>query len=170
MLLLQVVAVTLVAGTMALALAHALEFPGKMRLSRAKYIATQSIYYPGFSVGGIAEPVSVVATLILALLTPHCNPAFGWTMAAFVALAVTHLVYWMVTHPVNRFWMTGVAQGVASRFFSFSPLQRAGTPGSEQNQRERLRNTWEYSHMARAALATTGLVCLTIGVTLCGRS
>jgi hypothetical protein len=45
-LLLEVVTVFLVAVAMALALAHALEFPGKMRLSKEDYLATQSIYYP----------------------------------------------------------------------------------------------------------------------------
>ena len=40
---------------MALALAHALERPGKMRLS--KELAIQPIYYPGFTFGGTAEPM-----------------------------------------------------------------------------------------------------------------
>src|SRR5215469_6362322 len=108
---------------MALALAHSLEFPGKMRLSRDNYIATQTIYYPGFSIGGFTEPVGVLATLVLTLLTPRDSPAFFWTLAAFVAITAMHLVYWLVTHPVNWFWMTSVASGVAGRFFSFSLMQ-----------------------------------------------
>ncbi len=43
MLLLQVITVFLVAVAMSLALAHALEFPGKLRLSRQAYLATQTI-------------------------------------------------------------------------------------------------------------------------------
>jgi hypothetical protein len=46
---LTVVTVFLVAVAMSLALAHALELPGKMRLDRKTYHAVQSIYYPGFA-------------------------------------------------------------------------------------------------------------------------
>jgi len=43
---LQVMTLLLVAVTMALALAQALEFPGKLRLDRRAYYAMQPIYYP----------------------------------------------------------------------------------------------------------------------------
>jgi hypothetical protein len=47
--ILQVVTVLLVAVAMALTLAHALELPGKMRLTKDVYYAMQHIYYPGFT-------------------------------------------------------------------------------------------------------------------------
>ncbi len=47
----------LVRVTAALSLAHALEWPGKMRLTREQYLAVQPIYYPGFTYAGICEPV-----------------------------------------------------------------------------------------------------------------
>jgi hypothetical protein len=54
--LLQVVSLLLVAVAMALALAHVLELPGKLRLDQKTYYAVQSIYCPGFTVGrGIGE-------------------------------------------------------------------------------------------------------------------
>ena len=43
----------LVAVTMGLSLAHALEFPGKLRLDEPTYRAVQAIYYPGFTIGGL---------------------------------------------------------------------------------------------------------------------
>ena len=52
---LQVVTVISVSVAMALALAHALELPGKLRLTKEAYYAMQSIYYPGFTIGGIGE-------------------------------------------------------------------------------------------------------------------
>ena len=62
MLILQVINVFLVAVAMALSLAHALEFPGKMRLPKEAYLATQTIYYPGFTIGGagnvLAPPIT----------------------------------------------------------------------------------------------------------------
>jgi hypothetical protein len=51
--LLQVVTVLLVAVAMSLTLAHALELPGKMRLDEQTYRAVQTIYYPGFTFGGL---------------------------------------------------------------------------------------------------------------------
>lgn len=50
---LQLLALVLVSVAMALALAHALELPGKLRLSKEAYLSTQSIYYPGFTIGGM---------------------------------------------------------------------------------------------------------------------
>jgi hypothetical protein len=47
---------------MALTLAHALELPGKMRLTKEIYFAMQPIYYPGFTIGGFAEPASLILT------------------------------------------------------------------------------------------------------------
>jgi hypothetical protein len=49
---LQVLTVILVAVAMALSLAHALELPGKMRLTKEVYYAMQPVYYPGFTIGG----------------------------------------------------------------------------------------------------------------------
>jgi len=56
---------------MGFALAHALEFPGKLRLDQRTYLSVQTIYYPGFTIGGIAEPLSTVATLALLLTAPR---------------------------------------------------------------------------------------------------
>jgi hypothetical protein len=165
----EVITVCLVAVTTALALAHSLEFPGKMRLSRDNYIATQTIYYPGFSIGGFAEPVGVLATLALTFLTPRDSPAFIWTLVAFVAITAMHVVYWLVTHPVNRFWMTGAAAGVAGRLFSFSLMQRSKT-GEAKDQWEQLRDTWEHSHMIRTVLAAMSFVSLIVAVAIEGRT
>jgi len=62
---LQVLTVMLAAITMALSLAHALELPGKLRLSQEQYLAVQPIYYPGLVIGGIAEPAGILAALAL---------------------------------------------------------------------------------------------------------
>jgi hypothetical protein len=86
----QVVAVFLASIAMSLAMAHALELPGKLRLSKENYIATQTIYYPGFTIGGIGEGVSMVAALTLLLLTPTTNPAFWWTFVGLVCLVAMH--------------------------------------------------------------------------------
>ena len=66
---LQVLTVMLVAVAMTLALAHALELPGKMRLAKDAYYAMQPIYYPGFTIGGFAEPAGMILTIILLFFT-----------------------------------------------------------------------------------------------------
>lgn len=66
---LEIITVMLAAVTMSLALAHALEPPGKMRLTKEEYLAVQAIYYPGFTLGGIAEFGSIIAALALLILT-----------------------------------------------------------------------------------------------------
>ena len=63
--MLQVLAVILVAVAMALALAHALELPGKLRVPKDTYLAIQPIYYPGFTIGGISEPLGLFVLLLL---------------------------------------------------------------------------------------------------------
>src|SRR5947209_4090504 len=97
--IMQVVTVFLAAIAMSLAVAHALELPGKLRLSKENYIVTQTIYYPGFTIGGVSEGMSIVAALMLMLLTPTSDRAFGWTLAGFLCLVAMHAAYWVITHP-----------------------------------------------------------------------
>ena len=162
--ILQVVTLMLVAVTMALALAHALEYPGKMRLSKQEYLATQAIYYPGFTLGGIAEGVSVIALGVLAFLMRGSGAVFWLTLAAFLAVAALHLVYWMLTHPVNNFWVKDVKMNrPGTRFFGLSPAPRRG--GQEPEWTE-LRDQWERSHLIRAVLGVVGLLLLTISLVI----
>ncbi|HEY1946248.1 MAG TPA: hypothetical protein VGG97_04530, partial [Bryobacteraceae bacterium] len=65
----------------------AFEFPGKKRLNRESYVAVQSIYYPGFTLLGIAEPVGLIAALVLLLLTPAGTASFWLTFIASIARA-----------------------------------------------------------------------------------
>lgn len=100
---LQVVAILLAAVGMGLSLAHALELPGKHRLAREDYLKVQTIYYPGFTIGGaLGEPGAMLATLLLLVFTPRGTGAFWLTAAALTCLAVEHAIYWLVTHRVRR--------------------------------------------------------------------
>lgn len=167
---LQILSIVLVAIVMTPALAHALELPGKLRLGKEAYLAVQPIYYPGFTIAGVAEPVAVLVLLLLALVTPGGTAGFWLTLGAFAALLVMHLVYWVLTHPVNKFWLEDFRlKGVGASFFGADPFRRGGS-------RERpaplewtaLRDRWEYSHVIRAALATLSLILLAAGVVLGG--
>jgi hypothetical protein len=161
--LLQITTLVLAAVAMALSLAHALELPGKMRLSKDAYIAVQPIYYPGFTIGaGFGEAGGMLALLALLAVTPYSSNRFAWTLAAFLLLLAMHVTYWLATHPVNHFWLKDVElTGFAGAFLSlFAP---AVTDASADWTR--LRDIWEYSHVARAVMAMLSLLSLTIAVT-----
>ena len=161
--ILQVITSMLVAVTMTLALAHALEYPGKMRLSKQEYLAAQAIYYPGFTLGGIAEGVSMIALGVLAFLTRGSGAVFWLTLGAFLAIVALHLVYWVLTHPVNNFWIKDVKlHRAGTRFFGLSPAPRIGG----QPDWTELRDQWERSHLIRAVLGVVGLLLLTISLVI----
>jgi uncharacterized membrane protein len=150
---------------MAPALAHALEYPGKLRLDRNAYIATQQIYYPGFTVAGVAEGLAVVAMLLLTIATPGGTASYWLTLAAFVSILCMHLAYWALTHPVNNFWLKDVElKGAGRGFFGFDPLGRAR--GDAAPDWTELRDRWEMSHIVRAALSCLALALLAIAVVL----
>jgi hypothetical protein len=156
--LLQTVTVILAALALVPALAHALELPGKMRLPKDSYFAAQTIYYPGFTVAGSAEPLALIATAILLVMTPRGGAGFWLTAAALLGLAGMQAVYWIFTHPVNKVWLQDQNLGAAGTgFFSFAA---SGAPGSQDWKH--LRDRWEYSHVARAVLAGLSFTALAI--------
>jgi len=157
---LKISAVIIVAVAMAMVLAHVLELPGKLRLPKEKYLAVQEIYYPGFTFGGIAEPIGVAVTALLAFLMPAGSLSFWLTLSACIALAVMHAIYWVLIHPVNNFWLRDTnLQGAGGAFFGL------GSARSGQVDWTYLRDRWEYSHAARAGLAVVAFVLLVTAVT-----
>ena len=160
--LLQIATVLVVAIAMTLSLAHALELPGKLRLDRDAYLAIQSVYYPGFTIGGASEPLSIVVTLVLLIMTPAGKPAFWLTFAALMALIAVHAIFWLVTQPVNKYWVVGEKLNAASaRFFSVNAARSGEAVVPDWTE---LRDRWEYSHAARAVLASLAFVLLVIAV------
>jgi hypothetical protein len=149
MLPIQVITVFLVAVAMALALAHALEYPGTMRLNRENYIVTQSIYYPGFTIGGFGEALGVIASLTLMLLMPRGSAPFWWSLVGFISLALMQVVFWTVTQPVNRHWTANLNLSSSARhFFRVEQRQSGSAELPQGGQWERLRNRWEYSQLS----------------------
>src|SRR5919108_2972453 len=93
---LRVLTVIFVAIAMALALAHALELPGKMRLEQEAYYAMQPIYYPGFTIGGgLGEFGGMISTIGLLLLTPWPSADFWLTLLALLGLIGMQAIYWL---------------------------------------------------------------------------
>jgi hypothetical protein len=153
-----VIALLLVAATAGLSLAHALEFPGKLRLDEDQYRTVQAIYYPGFTIGGlIAEAGSLLLVPLVLALTPIGSGSFQRVALCVLFLAVGHAIYWIMIHPVNAVWLKGTQlSGASARFFA----ARAG----EDADWRRLRNVWEWSHVARALAFAIALLCLTLAM------
>jgi hypothetical protein len=159
--ILQVTTLVLVAVGVSLTLAHALELPGKMRLRKEDYVAVQSIYYPGFTIGAFfGEFGAIIAAVVLLIVTPAATVAQLLTFIALIALLLMHALYWMLTHAVNKFWVADQKLGKAGAAF-FNPTGE--TIGADWT---RLRNRWEYSHVARACCALVAFVALAAATAL----
>jgi hypothetical protein len=158
----QVVAIVWIALAMAPALAHAFEFPGKKRLGRDQYVMVQGIFYPGFTLLGLSEPAALIATLVLLIITPRHGLPFLLTALALACLLGMQAIYWIFTHPTNRYWLagSGTTMGTAGRRFF------AAGSATYTADWTKLRDRWEYSHMARAALAFLSLVLITLAAIL----
>lgn len=161
---LQIVTAMAVSVAMALSLAHALEFPGKRRLTKDAYYSVQPIYYPGFTIGGlIGEFGGLVLLIVLLLITPRGGTVFWLTLVALIGFVGMQAVYWVFTHPVNKVWTKNERlDRVGSGFFSI------GKQGSELRDMDwtELRDRWEYSHVARAGFAMVSFVALVIAISL----
>jgi len=154
----HIFALVLVSVAMALSLAHALELPGKMRLPKETYLAAQQIYYPGFTYGGFCEVGGIIALAALLFLVPFGEGRFWWVLASLVLLVLTHLIYWLFTHPVNNFWLKDMKlEGAGGLFFSM----RAGNGTDDWTK---LRDVWEYSHVARAVFAMLSFIAAAVAL------
>jgi Domain of unknown function (DUF1772) len=168
---LQVLTVILVVVALAPALAHALEWPGKRRLTKETYVAVQPIYYPGFTIaGGIGEAGGLLSTIMLLVLTPLGSADFWLTLIALLGLIGMQAVYWLVTHPVNRFWLQGEhLSGVSAGFFAFGSTRGSGRPDESRPVTwTDMRDRWEFSHVVRAGLAALSFIALVIALASAG--
>src|SRR5262245_16981596 len=103
----------------------------------------------------MAEPVAIIFTIILLVLTPLGSEDFWLTLVALLGLISLYAVYWLLTHPVNNFWPQGEQlSGLGSGFFSLASARRRGRQSDTQPvDWTDLRDRWEYSPAVRAGLA-----------------
>ena len=119
----------------------------------------QAIYYPGFTIGGAAEPLAII-TLAAWLFVVAAGSNECWLVGlALVAAIGTHVLFWTVVQPVNREWL------------KFRPLGQAGkrffgtdASSSETADWTQLRNRWELGHLARTVTATAAFVLTTLAL------
>src|SRR5205814_9997361 len=100
----------------------------KMRLTREEYLSVQPIYYPGFTIGGAAEPLSIVLLVALLVLTPAQSSGFWLVLAALAMLIIVQLLFWTMTQPVNRFWFDRAKSRTTPRRLFGTVTPAAPTP------------------------------------------
>jgi hypothetical protein len=131
-----------VALALAPALAHLLELPNKIGLSRADYATVQQLYR-GWALLGVVVIGALVTTAVLAIMVRTQAKEFAYVVAAFVCIAGTQLVFWVWTFPVNQ--------------------QTSNWTVLPENWMA-LRIQWEYSHAASAVLNLIALISLICSV------
>lgn len=112
------------------ALAHLLEMPNKMQLTREQYFTVQAIYAGWNRLAYLlaVQFLSLAGAIIVSYRTPGVA---GWTILAMLFLIAAQTVFWIYTYPAN----------VATINWSVVP-----------GDWEAWRRQWEYSHAVGAGL------------------
>src|SRR5215471_10464304 len=87
-----------VALALAPAMAHLLELPNKINLSREDYLTVQQIYR-GWALLGFVVAGALLSTLALTITVRKERKAF---IFAFLCIAGTQVVFWTSTSPANQ--------------------------------------------------------------------
>jgi hypothetical protein len=119
-------------------MAHLLELPNKINLSREDYLKVQQIYR-GWALLGFVVVGALLSTLALTITVRHERTAFILALIAFLCIAGTQVIFWTYTYPANQ----------ATNNWIMLP----------DNWME-LRRRWEYSHATSAVLNLVALVML----------
>jgi hypothetical protein len=121
---------------MAPAVAHLLELPNKIGLSRDEYLTVQQIYR-GWALLGVVVFGAWISTLTLAVLSRRRRSELKFALAAFLSIVGTQVVFWTFTYPMN------------ARTMNWTVLPEGW---------EAMRLQWELSHAASAILNLVALV------------
>lgn len=141
--------------TLGPAMAHALEYRGRMSLNKEEYSSVQRIYYPEFMYAVLAEPLAIIVLSGLLALTPQSSSDFWLIMGALLSAAVTHSIYWARTAPVDRIWLKKQTLPRIARLI-FGTRRNHIAAGDWRE----LRSRWERSHVYRALSTGVGFALL----------
>jgi len=136
------IALFFVAVTLGPALAHLLELPNKINLTREEYLTVQQIYR-GWALLGFVVAGALLSTLVLTIMVRHQRQAFVFALIAFLCIVGTQVVFWTYTYPTNQ----------VTNNWTILP----------ENWKE-LRRQWEYSHATSAGLNLLALVGVILSV------
>jgi hypothetical protein len=136
------IALFFVAVALGPALAHLLELPNKINLTREEYLTVQQIYR-GWALLGIVVAGALLSTLVLTIMIRQERKAFVFALIAFLCIVGTQVVFWTYTYPTNQ----------VTNNWTILP----------ENWRV-LRQQWEYSHATSAGLNLLALVAVILSV------
>lgn len=136
--------VALMATALALggALAHALELPNKIGMSREDYFIAQQLY-AGWNRLAFLLAIQAAGMLALIILCWREPAVLRPVVVALACLAAAQAVFWVWTFPAN----------VATDQWRMQPENWA-----------QLRDQWEYSHLAGAVFQVGAMTALVVGV------
>lgn len=136
------IALFFVAVALGPALAHLLEFPNKINLTREEYLTVQQIYR-GWALLGVVVAGALLSTLVLSIKVRREWKPFVFALIAFICIVATQVVFWTYTYPTNQ----------ATNNWTVLP----------ENWMQ-LRRQWEYSHATSAGLNLLALVAVILSV------
>ena len=124
------------------AMAHLLELPNKINLSREDYLRVQQMYR-GWALLGFVVAGALLSTLALTITVRKTQKPFVFALIALLCIAGTQVVFWTYTYPANQ----------ATINWTVLPENWVV-----------LRRQWEYSHATSAVLNLLALISLILSV------
>jgi hypothetical protein len=124
------------------AMAHLLELPNKIGLSRDEYLVVQQVYR-GWALLGVVVYGALLSTLALTIAARKQAGEFVPALIAFLSIAGTQAIFWTFTYPANQ----------QTANWTILPDHWAA-----------LRMQWEYSHAASAALNLVAFIAMIAAV------
>ena len=121
------------------AMAHLLELPNKIGLSREDYLTVQQVYR-GWALLGIVVAGALLSTLALTRLS-RGKREFVPVLIAFLSIVGTQVLFWTFTFPANQ----------QTQNWTMLPDHWMA-----------LRTQWEYSHAASAVLNLVAMASLIV--------
>jgi hypothetical protein len=120
--------------------AHFFELPGKIGLPQDQYFAVQHIYN-GWALFGIPLFAALAVDLLLAITLYRQKVAFGLTVAAFLLIALSLVLFFIWVYPANQ----------ATQNWTQIPADW-----------ETLRAHWEWTHALNAVLMFLSFLLITL--------
>jgi hypothetical protein len=79
-----------------------------------------------------------------------------------------HAIFWIVTQPVNKFWLKNQQLSkLGNRFFPpNSTIQHGEGSKADVEDWGKMRDRWEYSHLVRAVFCVIAMITLTVALAM----
>lgn len=136
----------LVALTLGMTFCHALEYPGKLRLSGPEWLTVQHNIYVAFGViGAIIEVMAIATTWIVFAQLRSWKAARVLTLLAALAVTAALGIWFGWVEPVNT-------------------ALNAWTPDTLPDNWTRFRDRWEAGHAASAVLFLLAFSALVVAI------